>query len=88
MLGEPECVVETVEVRHRVGLELPVLEAVGQKDTVGVVVDVRHKLGVPDRVVETEREKVAEGDTECVVVTLEVKHRLELELEDLDALGQ
>ena len=47
---------ETVEERQSVGLGLPVLEPLGQWDTVGETVEVKHRLGEPVEELEWEGE--------------------------------
>ena len=54
--GQPELVLDTVDVKHSVGLELPVLDALGQWDSVGEVVADKHRLGEPEMELDAEGE--------------------------------
>ena len=79
---------DTVEVRHRVGLPLPVREPLGQWDTVGDPVDVKHRLGEPEEELEWEGDLVALGEPDSVMDTVEVRHSEGLPLPVLLPLGQ
>ncbi len=67
-----------MDVKHRVGLELPVREPLGQFDTVGEVDEDRQREMVTERELEAEGLALGLKVTLCVGLMVELRHSEEV----------